>query len=173
MSVTGTVAECWTYTDTLGQHLLVLTEVPEFHPSGQDPDLRDAELYGYEFLQSGGRWTEVWKIQDFVRACPNDLLAQHVRGSADVTDLDGDGYAENAFVYRVACRGDVSPATQKLMMHEGATKYALRGEAKLTLPDGSYGGTCTPDPAFSGAPAAFLEHAREIWKAHEEERMGG
>lgn len=151
--------------DATGENLLVLTQVPEFQ-HGSDPDLRDAELYGYQFTEQGGTWRQVWKIQDFVRECPNDITASHIADSVAVTDLDQDGTAENSFLYRIACRGDVSPATQKLMMHEGASKYALRGTARIEMGGEGYGGEYTVDTAFDGAPTSFLEHAKERWEMY-------
>ena len=106
----------------------------------------------------------VWKAKDFVQACAFDATLEVDDASIAVTDLDGDGLAEFAFVYSLGCRSDVSPLTVKLLMYEGATKYALRGESRERVGETEWvGGTFTPDPAISGAPAAFLERAKATW----------
>ncbi|HET6229686.1 MAG TPA: hypothetical protein VFE05_06350 [Longimicrobiaceae bacterium] len=94
-------------------------------------------------------------------ACDFDLTAGFEPGSLAVTDLDRDGVAETSFLYVLACRSDVSPAVLKLIMHEGAAKYAIRG---TTRPKGAgAGGEMRPDAAFRTAPAAFLAFARHQW----------
>lgn len=153
------------FTDSEGENLLVLTEVPE-HGSGKDADMRGAELYGYRLVRTGGAWKQAWKIQDFVRECPNDITASHLPESVRVTDLDEDGLAETSFQYRVSCRGDVSPAGQKLMMHEGTTKYALRGQARIEAGGQAQGGEYEVDPAFEQAPRVFLAHAKRLWASY-------
>lgn len=152
------------WTDRLGENLLLLTR--EERAPG------DVELHGYLYRAAPGGWTLTWDILDFVRACEFDLTADFVPGSIRVTDLDHDGEGEAAFLYRTACRSDPSPATQKLLMHEGATKYALRGRARVALPGmPADGGEFTADPAFTAAPAAFLEAATRHWEAYRDERL--
>ena len=165
LGLQGDVAIAIRFHDGAGDNLLVLTQTAT-HPSGADPDLRGAEVYGYQYLLKSGAWTQTWKIQDFVQDCPNDVTARHLTDSLEVTDLDGDGLAETSFIYRTACRGDVSPSTQKLLMHEGATKYALRGTARIEAGGTPFGGTYEADPAFEAAPPAFLAEADALWERH-------
>lgn len=169
LGLTGDPVSATGWTDSDGENLLVLTTVAEHPARADEPDLRDAELYGYQLTKKDGAWQQAWKIQDFVRTCPNDILARHLTESVTITDLDSDGQAESAWIYRTACRGDVSPATQKLMMHEGATKYAIRGEAKISAGTETVGGSSTPDPAFNTAPPAFLSAAQALWTRYEVE----
>lgn len=164
LGVQGDVVLAIRFHDSAGDNLLVLSQTG-IHPSGSDPDFRGAEVYGYQYLLKGGAWTQTWKIQDQVKDCPNDVTAAHLTDSLEVTDLDGDGLAETSFLYRTACRGDVSPCTQKLMMHEGATKYALRGTARIEVGGTPQGGDYEVDPAFKAAPPAFLAEARALWEA--------
>jgi len=106
----------------------------------------------------GGK--ELWSAKDFVEACPFDLLLELVEGSVEVTDLNDDGVAEVSFAYVLTCRSDVSPASAKLLLYEGATKYALRGSAQ----DMGGGGEFTADPAFEKGPKAFRTFAEAKWK---------
>lgn len=103
---------------------------------------------------------ELWSAKDFVEACPFDLMLELVEGSVEVTDLNDDGVAEVSFAYLLTCRSDVSPASAKLLLYEGATKYALRGLAQ----DMGGGGEFTADPAFEKGPKAFRTFAEAKWK---------
>ncbi|MBM4780247.1 MAG: hypothetical protein GQE15_21310 [Archangiaceae bacterium] len=103
---------------------------------------------------------ELWSAKDFVETCPFDLLLEVVEGSVEVTDLNDDGMAEVSFAYLLACRSDVSPASAKLLLYEGAAKYALRGSAQ----DMGGGGEFTADPAFEKAPKGFRAFAEAKWK---------
>lgn len=155
LSLTGDVVGGLDYTDGTGHHLLVLTQVLR-----HGEDTQSAELYAYDW-QEGSSWTQLWKIQDFVKDCPVDVTAEFVGDATAVADNDQDGTAETLVLYRLACRGDVSPAEQKLLVHEGATKWALRGMAGLQAGTDSTKASYTKD--FPGAPAATLAWAEQVW----------
>lgn len=105
-------------------------------------------------------------VRDFTDAgCPLAPEAKFHDAARAVTDLDGDGIAEVTFAYQVSCRSDVSPATYKLLVLEGGTKYILRGETTIDPGDGVIGGTFTADPVEAKWPAAFLAHAKKTWAA--------
>jgi hypothetical protein len=164
LGIKGKVVDGARWKDQGGESLLLITETGAFpSPKPLNEGAVDAELYAYQFVRQGEAWKLLWKIQDFERSCDLDLTASYRRGSLTLSDLDQDGIAESAFLYRLACRGDVSPAVLKLMMHEGAAKYALRG--LTTIPAaGQTDEVMTPDPAFKKAPAAFLTHATALWR---------
>jgi hypothetical protein len=152
--------------DRLGDHTVLLAESGELRSSEpcEMGDCRNASVYAYEYLETGGKTRRVWKLEDHQRACPFDLRADFVPGSTVVTDIDGDGEAEVTFQYTLQCTSDVSPSTRKLILREGKDKYAIRGttRSKFYAP---YGDEYEPDPAFKGAPAAFLPHAKAQWEA--------
>ena len=105
------------WTDGEGEHRLVLS---------RSESRGDLDLYGQHFLRGvDGKWTALWQVHDFVHACEVDSTAEFF-GDIEVTDLDTDGIAETSFAYLVSCKGDISPHTLKLLMHEGKTKYAIR-----------------------------------------------
>ncbi len=109
---------------------------------------------------------ELWRAKDFVKDCEFDLTLQVIEGSIKVTDLDDDGEPEVSFLYKLACRSDVSPLTAKLLFYEGTKKYALRGETRERVGETEYaGGAFAADPSFEQAPKPFAEFARAQWKA--------
>jgi hypothetical protein len=153
--------------DRLGDHTLLLDEtgaLDPVDPSPGDEDSRHASVFAYEYLEAGGSTKRVWKLEDHVGACPVDLWAAFVPGSVTITDLDHDGEAEVTFQYTLACRGGMDPASRKLILREGADKYAIRGTDRHPAYDPQYV-TREPDPAFARAPPAFLKHALAQWEA--------
>lgn len=162
VQVTGEVVGGLDYSDSSGQHLLVLSQVA---PHGGDE--KSAELYAYDWHRVGPNWSQVWKIQDFVKDCPNDLSLAFVQEATAVADNDQDGTAETLVLYRLGCRGDVSPLDQKLLVHEGETKWALRGLAGIEMGDIVEKSSYTAD--FPGAPAATLAWAEQQWSRFDRE----
>lgn len=158
------------WNDKNGENILIITETPV---KGTPGDSRMKELFGYHYKISGGETKLLWKINDFVKDCPVDLTLKYVDESLSITDLDNNGIAESIFLYRMSCKGDVSPDDMKLLMHENETKYAIRGNMKLTIKgEGTYGGEMKVDPAFNNAPKEFLDYAKERWNKNNEETMG-
>lgn len=150
------------FTDKSGEHVVrfVLSAVKEKQGEGdaveRSRELTVAHLAGKK---------EVWRAKDFVQKCEFDLTLDVVEGSLQVTDLDDDGEPEVSFIYRLACRSDVSPLTVKLLLYEGATKYALRGDSRERVGEHELvGGDFKIDPAFEQAPRPFVEFAKSQWK---------
>jgi len=149
--------------DKNGQNVLIVCET-ELKTTG---DNRSKELFAYQYILNGEDAKQLWKINDFIKDCPVDVMLSLVPKSISVTDLNKDGIAENTFLYRMSCKGDVSPDDMKLIMHEGETKYAVRGSMLMELEGKKYGGDMKPDPAFDKAPAGFSDYAKEQWKKFE------
>jgi len=103
--------------------------------------------------------------RDLVEDCPLDLVATFVDGAFGVTDLDADGIAEVTYGYQLACRGDVSSATYKLLLVENGKKFILRGESRIRLDDAPSGGEFKPEPVASKWPRPFHERATKLWQA--------
>lgn len=153
------------WTDRLGENTLILTQTGKLPgracPPGQNP-CADAEVYAYHYVRRGAAVSLLWRTVDFQRGCEFDLYAGFIPASIAVTDLDADGVAESSFMYLLACRSDVSPGTLKLIMHEGAQKYAARGSSR---PRGAeWGGDMRPDAALASAPRTFGEFVRAQWR---------
>jgi hypothetical protein len=165
----GRVVQALRYTDRTGTYTVLATQSgPAPDPAAQASDGQRADLYAYQYPASGPAST--WQLHDFVADCPLDLAAEFRPKGLTVTDLDQDGTAEVWLVYRTTCRGDVSPSTQKIIMHEGAQKYAVRGTSRIAIGNGQHdGGTYVLDAAWQAAPVAFRQHAAQLWQQHRAE----
>jgi hypothetical protein len=161
--------------DGNGENILILTQTGAFEsavakkqddPDNTENDMRDAELFGYHYVAMKSEYQLLWKIYDFVKECPFDLDAGFLPNSLAVTDLDHDGIGESTFLYKLACRSDVSPATLKLIMHEGKEKFAIRGSTQVA----EDGGEKTIDPSYIKAPAIFKEFSLRRWNEFVEEK---
>ncbi len=154
--------------DKNGQNVLIVCETDE-KTSG---DYRSKELFAYQYIINGEDAKQLWKVNDFIKDCPVDVMLSLIPKSITVTDINKDGIAENTFLYRMSCKGDVSPDDMKLIMHEGENKYAIRGSMIQVMDGKKYGGDMKPDPAFDKGPAGFFAYAREEWKKFETEKVG-
>lgn len=149
------------FTDAKGEHLVRFELSAVKTKQGEEQEERSQELL---VVHTVGK-QELWRAKDFVQACAFDLSLELYEGGLSVTDLDGDGEAEVAFAYQLGCRSDVSPLSAKLLLYEGSSKYALRGESFEQVGEKEFaGGDFKADPAFGKAPPAFLEHASGLWK---------
>lgn len=151
------------WSDANGENMVIVStsSVPAEEGTKQN-------IFGYQYVGAGSAMRRLWKIQDAAEnwCDKGDGLVSEIV----VKDLDGNGIAENAFVYNVQGSCDVSPRPFKLMLHSGETKYAVRGTNTVlasqepgTKPDG---GEKNFDPAFDSAPAAFRTFASEMWDEH-------
>jgi hypothetical protein len=156
------------WTDSNGENFLLLTQtgkIPSKEKSAaEEEDNFDAEIYAYNYVKKDGKVSLLWKIADFERSCSFDLYAGFLKGALFITDLDSNGVAESLFLYKLSCRSDVSPARLKLIMHEGVTKYAIRGTTKL--PGNNGGGEMDIDASFKAAKPVLMEFAVENWKKY-------
>ena len=122
------------------------------------------DLYAVRYTIADGKAQARWNLHDYVHDCGEDHQATFFRGAAvQITDLDSNGTAEVWMAYRLMCRGDISSDTMKVIVYQGAQKYAMRGE---TRDAGGQGGSYTFDPAFMEAPKALREFAGKLWAAH-------
>lgn len=163
ISYTGNITASASWNDNNGFNILIITETKEkYENTNSDLELGSKELYGYQFIIESNSRDEVWKIQDFVKDCPEGIELFYVKGSLSITDINNDGIGESTFLYVVDCLGDVSPMGLKLMMHEGKNKYAIRGQTIV----GSQGGDMKADKSFDSAPNGFLEYAKTQWNKY-------
>jgi hypothetical protein len=154
----------------MGENIVLITETSEKTQSGNN---RMKELFGYHYIISGGEAKLLWRINDFVKDCPVDITLSYLPKSISITDLDKNGIAESSFLYKTSCKGDVSADDLKLIMHEGETKYAIRGVMKLIVGGETYEkGIMNVDPSFDKAPKEFLDYAKSRWNKFHTEKIG-
>jgi hypothetical protein len=159
----GAWSRTLTFTDKAGEHQVRFELGAQKQKAVGDDFIERTQLL--TVVHTLGK-KELWRAKDFVEKCEFDLALELVEGSIEVTDLDDDGEAEISFLYRLGCRSDVSPLSAKLLMYEGTTKYALRGDTRERVSEKDFmGGSFTVDPAFEKAPAKFLTFAKQQWKA--------
>lgn len=155
----GAVDLAWHWLDKNGDNYLLTSS----RDTQGDSD-RSSYLYVVHGVCQGTSCRTLRQVKDLVEQCSEDITLDFDPSTVTVTDLDGNGYSEVAFVYRLSCRGDISPNDQKLMLLENGQKYALRGSEKVVIDGKKVGGEMKPDPAFNKAPEAFLKYAKVLWK---------
>jgi len=168
--VKGTIKQFLRWTDRLGDNYLVLTETDETEtPAGAIKSkvdcadgCTDKELYAYHFA---GKDSLLWKLNDFVKTCNFDNIAEFRNGATKITDLDKNGLAEIWIMYSMTCTSDVSPRTLKLIMYQGNKKYAIRGTSQPSpkMKDEKYGGKFIPDKEFQTLPQSMKDFAQKLW----------
>jgi hypothetical protein len=172
---TGRFIDGFTWSDKTGTNVLFLTETDPFK-SKKTPENEvdcmegcwDAELYGYHYVISEKENRLLWKVTDFVRNCPLDVIVKFREFSLCITDLNNDNLAESWFMYSTTCAGDVSPRALKLIMHEGEKKYALRGtsQSSKTMLDPENGGKMNWDDNFKNGTKDFKQNAEKLWNTY-------
>ncbi|MGQ0739321.1 MAG: M949_RS01915 family surface polysaccharide biosynthesis protein [Bacteroidota bacterium] len=191
IKVKGAIQEVWKWNDNMGENLLITSVVAPFDDKEKNEygeEGQTAELHAFHYVKKDGDYRQVWMMSDKEKACPFDITCEFIRDAISITDLDADGIAETTIQYKIACRSDVSPAMMKLILHEGETKYALRGlmwygmeETKFEVKENNanleklpgYKGTddeyfktfgrYESEKDFSGAPPEFIAHVRTHW----------
>lgn len=194
LKLPGKLLEAWRWQDSNGENILLISRTPvrpEVKPKALDEEWY-TELYARQFIHRNGRYQELWRLYDANRYCYGDIELGPLAKATTITDLDGNGLSETTLVYKISCRTDVSPAQMKLVMHEGAKKYALRGsmiqllnyptvaekerqrnkplccttKAPAMTPNQYYPGEglYETEQEFATAPAVFLSYARQQWK---------
>lgn len=198
LKVQGTAREAWKWTDARGENYFICSVVtpyddPRKNEYGEEG--QTAELYAYQFVKSDTGYRQLWMLQETEKGCPFDITCAFATDAVTVTDLDEDHLAEVTFLYKMACRSDVSPAVLKLRMHEGETVHALKGltwvqggpDEKFTVTEKDACletlpgykatdaeiyrtfGRYESEKEFLGAPIEFLYHARQQWILHVKE----
>ncbi|MFZ4930069.1 M949_RS01915 family surface polysaccharide biosynthesis protein [Chryseobacterium sp. Mn2064] len=169
----GNFKEGFRWKDKTGEYIVVTSETGIYRnesSSREIGDSSDAEVFASCY--SLGTHQQIWKVNDFVKDCPVDIVAEFTKNSLAVTDLDKNGTAEIWMTYKTVCHGDVSPSNMKIIMYEGTNKFAMRGESRLQygIDDNNKplfeGGKYTFDKAFKEGPDVFREYAEKMWNKH-------
>ncbi len=156
----GDIIEQAQWTDANGDNILIITQTKV---RNLKEDVRDQYLYAYNYVKKDTDYKLLWSINDHVESyC--DVEAEYLPNTLEVLDIDRDGIAETAFIYKLDDRCDVSPLDMKLMMHSGDKKLVIRGTTKVHPGGGeSYGGKKTFDAAFDSSPVILKDFASRKW----------
>ncbi|MBK8519744.1 MAG: hypothetical protein IPL54_02280 [Chitinophagaceae bacterium] len=92
-----------------------------------------------------------------------DATCEFFPKSFTITDNNANDVGEVCFLYKLSCKGDVSPDEKKLIMYEGVNKYAIRGSTILQFAAGKEGGDKKIDASFSKAARPLLDFANGQW----------
>jgi hypothetical protein len=155
--------------DSLGEHVLLLTEKASASPNGR---IEHIELLARYYDRTGDNWNINWTIRDGVDCPELDGAASLFPRAASITDLDRNGQAEVTVAYKTFCGGGVDPSTVKVILRQGKQKFAIRGESLLLIKGQEpMGGTNKPDKALlENGNAAFRRHMDIIWQQVRVER---
>lgn len=159
-------------TDSLGEHVLLLTEKPVASANGR---IEHIDLVATYYDQSGSKWAPAWTIKDGVDCPELDSAASFFAGATTITDLDKDGKAEVTVAYKTFCGGGIDPSIVKVILRQGKQKFAIRGESLIKFKGQEpMGGTNKPDKALLDADkAVFKRHMDKVWQQVYVERNDG
>jgi len=167
----GTVVEALKWTDINGENILIQTVTGHFtwkdyEKGSTDYTLQDkSELYAYLFQKNNASkdYKRMWRIYDYTECFGVDLFTGFTPKATTITDLDNDGITEITMPYVSICRGGMDPGTMKMILYEGLTKYALRGETMICGGDNPYGGEFMASKNLQHQKL-FLEFLAKHWK---------
>jgi len=168
----GNIINASRYTDKEGEHIIITTETGEVDATDivDDkgkviPGFTKADLYAYNYKINGNKQILSWQMHDFAITCPVHVTANYIPKTFAITDLNKDGIAEVWLMYIIGCRGDPSPTSMKIIMHEGVKKYAVRGNSRIAASGKNYrGGEYKLDYTFNHGVEAFRQYAVQLWK---------
>jgi hypothetical protein len=155
LHTTGNPVEAWTWTDADGRNVLLTTKSVQKREADV---VRAATLHVYQAVGLGAHARMLLTpLRDpGTSPCDLDYHLDFVPGSIQVSDRDGDGYAEASVGWWSSCRGDPGPARVKLAVLTRGTYYILRGSGLPTsvqLPAG-----------ITAPPATFTPNVRRgLW----------
>ena len=169
----GKFQQGYKWTDASGENIVFLTETEQYRNKTikhESEDSSDAELYAYSYHLSNSSPKMNWKISDFVHDCGVDIEANFIDNSLKITDLNNNGIAEVWTIYKVSCKGDISPSEMKIIMYEGNQKYAIRGESLVKTGTEEHGesqligGDYKMDDQFRTGPEVFRKFGKKLWQ---------
>lgn len=172
----GNFKDGFRWKDKTGEYTVITSETGIYRNENfphEEDDSRDAEVFAQCYSLENNQL--VWKVNDFIKDCIVDIEAEFKKNTLSVTDLDKNGIAEVWIMYKMACKGDVSPSNLKIIMYEGKQKFAMRGETKIRSGMENHGkpifegGSYTFDKAFQQGPETFRDYAVKLWTKHMED----
>jgi hypothetical protein len=159
-SIKGTLVDGLSWQDATGENRVLFTAIPvQMNARSQ----QSGAVFVYCFIKDGEGWKKKWEVKDRIDACEVDATCEFLPNSFTITDNDANHLGEVTFLYKLSCKGDVSPDDKKLIMYEGVNKYAIRGSTMLQFAEGQQGGDKKIDASFSKAAKPLLDFANSQW----------
>jgi hypothetical protein len=164
----GKLVAAYRISDRDGEHILILSRKDGPSPSTpRSRRIERIELFGSYYKRvAPQKWQQDWTIRDHAD-CPGfDAAAGFFAESVSFSDLNKDGKAEVTVPYRLFCGGGVDPYIIKVILRDGPTKLAIRGESLVRYPGQEpFGGEHQHDKALLAPDrAAYKQHLDAIWK---------
>lgn len=163
----GRLRDYLKWSDKEGVHIVFTSETGVYHTDfkeAEDTYNQNAEIFCFHYIQKENDYLKKWSIYDFSKDCPMDATAKFGNNNLEFTDLNQNGVPEIWTIYRIACRGDVSPSIMKLIMYEGDKKYKLQGYSEIHLNENEkYGGEITSVVNFKKQKELFV-YAKLKWQ---------
>lgn len=201
IKVQGVATEAWKWNDNSGENILVLSQVAPHSnesKSKNEDEGETASLHAIQYIKKNDKYEYVWGLNEEEKACPVDISCAFIPGSTSISDLNKNGFAEIKVQYAMACRGDVSPATMKLVIRENGVDYGLMGnrwiaydpKLKFDVNESNVNLEKTPklkdemaelertmgryesERRFANAPSEFLPYAKSEWLKYVKEKTG-
>ncbi len=148
------------FSDNHGTHILVLLR--SYHKSADDDE--KIILKAIQFKFDSLKWKQEWKIWDYIDCKNLDIQGEFLTHLTSITDLDSNKIFESTIAYQMICAGDISPKVTKVIMRQGKSKYAVRGESLVIIDkDIKYGGTFKSDITLNEVPQ-FKTYLIDKWK---------
>jgi hypothetical protein len=165
IKIFGKLKEAYSWNDISGENIVITSETGEYENIKSEIDGRSAELFAFRFIRTEKAYQQKWKIYDYIKDCPVDIEASFIKNTLKITDINNNGIAEIWIMYKTACHGDVSPCEMKIIMYEGNSKFAMRGENRVQISKTEFfGGTYKFDKAFNESGKEIKEFAKVLWK---------
>jgi hypothetical protein len=160
-SIKGSIVNGLSWRDAKGEHRALFTKIPaQMNAAG----VQSASIYAYCFSKNTTQWKKTWEVKDRIDACEVDATCEFLPKSFTITDNDRNDVGEVTFLYKLSCKGDVSPDDKKLIMYEGTNKYAIRGTTILEYNGSKEGGDKKIDASFTKAATPLLDFANGQWE---------
>ena len=164
----GKLVAAYRIGDAGGEHILVLSRKAGASPAQpRSGRIERIDLFATYHKRIGTKqWQQEWSIRDLTD-CPGlDADADFFATSVSFSDVNKDGKAEVTVPYRLFCGGGVDPSTIKIILREGSTKLAIRGESLVRYPGQEpFGGEHQYDKALLAPErAAYKQHLDAVWK---------
>ena len=122
MPFNGRFFSALSWNDQLGSNTLILSEKGAY-----DQGNGRKEIFAYHYVKKDNLYDVLWQINDFVDGDGCDLNIDLINVFPLISDVDSNGIAESAIFYSLNNRCDAVTFPAKLIVHEGADRFTIRG----------------------------------------------